>query len=205
MDNSKINIEYVPISPTEDDILEIKALCYYFWEEEGIYSENFYEKILDDNLSLIYKDNGCIIAICLAEQEEKKIDIAVLCVKKEYQRKGLGKSLLNHCIENGIKKGFNEFYLHVCTTNQGAINLYKKVGFEQKEFIENYYSNDPPPNNNAYLMELIKNKKIERKEINKDENNENENELCLYNNLPVSYNYSYYINNYWNRIYHHFY
>ena len=34
-------------------------------------------------------------------------------------------------------------------------------------------------------MELIKNKKIERKEINKDENNENENELCLYNNLPV--------------------
>ena len=66
----KINIpneDYILLSPTEDDIEEIKELCYYFWEEEGIYSDNFYLQLLSQNLSLIYKDKekNIIIALCI--------------------------------------------------------------------------------------------------------------------------------------------
>ena len=159
INNNEQNKTFIPISPIKDDIMSIKCLCYYFWEEEGIYSEDFYESILAQNLSLIYKDEEEeLIALCLALYEEKlkKVNISVLCVKSEYQKKGIGKSLLNACIDNCVKKGYYDFYLHVAVTNERAIKLYEKVGFEQKELIKNYYSNDPPPDNDAFLMELTK-------------------------------------------------
>ncbi len=159
INNNEQNKTFIPISPIKDDMMSIKCLCYYFWEEEGIYSEDFYESILDQNLSLIYKDEEEeLIALCLALYEEKlkKVNISVLCVKSEYQKKGIGKSLLNACIDNCVKKGYYDFYLHVAVTNERAIKLYEKVGFEQKELIKNYYSNDPPPDNDAFLMELTK-------------------------------------------------
>ena len=148
INNNEQNKTFIPISPQKDDMMSIKCLCYYFWEEEGIYSEDFYESILDQNLSLIYKDEEEeLIALCLALYEEKlkKVNISVLCVKSEYQKKGIGKSLLNDCIDNCVKKGYYDFYLHVAVTNERAIKLYEKVGFEQKELIKDYYSNDPPP------------------------------------------------------------
>ena len=185
MDNEKINLDYIPISLTINDIPEIKNLCYYFWEEEGIYSENYYELILEQNLSYIFRDNDILTAVCLAEyeEEEKKVCIAVLCVKAEYQRKGLGKLILNHCINNCVQKGYNDFYLHVCVTNYGAIKLYEKLGFYKKEVIKNYYYDSPPPNNDAYKMVLNKNKKNEIKK-RKNENN-NEFNICFSANLSL--------------------
>lgn len=160
-----INKEYILLSPTKDDIQEIKNLCYYFWEEEGIYSENFYETILSQNLSYIYKDKAknIIIAICLVlyEKKKKEVNISVLCVKSDYQRQGLATSILEASIDNCMKKGFNKFYLHVMVTNEKAINLYLKVGFKKCKFVKNYYKNDPPPNNDAFLMRLIKDKNEE--------------------------------------------
>ena len=160
-----INKEYILLSPTKDDIPEIKNLCYYFWEEEGIYSENFYETILSQNLSYIYKDKtkNIIIAICLVlyEKKKKEVNISVLCVKSDYQRQGLATSILEASIDNCMKKGFNKFYLHVTVTNEKAINLYLKVGFKKCKFVKNYYKNDPPPNNDAFLMRLIKDKNEE--------------------------------------------
>ncbi len=188
MDNEIINIENIPISPTKDDLPDIKILCYYFWEDEGIYSENYYELLLQQNLSFIIRDkNYELTAVCLAEYEEdkKQICIAVLCVRKEDQRKGLGKLILEHCINNCIKKGYNDFYLHVCVTNHSAIKLYEKLGFYKKGLIKNYYSNDPPPNNDAYLMELNKNKKIENNKIKNENNNNNENIICIQANLTL--------------------
>ena len=51
-----INTDYILLSPTIDDIPEIKDLSYSIWKEDGIYSDNFYESMLNDNLSYIYKD-----------------------------------------------------------------------------------------------------------------------------------------------------
>ena len=169
MDNIKLDVkneEYILLSPTKEDIPDIKILCYYFWEDEGIYSEDFYDKLLFQNLSYIYKEKKSdrLIELCLAyyKKKSKKINIAVLCVQQEYQGKGLGKSILNACIDNCVKKGYNNFFLHVMVTNEKAIRLYEKVGFKKIELVKNYYSNDPPPNNDAFLMELTKNNDDEK-------------------------------------------
>ena len=138
-------------------------------------------------MSYIYKDNDTIIAICLALYEEdlKQINISVLCVKSEYQRKGIGKSILNACIDNCIKKGYNEFNLHVCVTNEKAIKLYEKIGFTKIKMCENYYSEDEPPDNDAYFMELTKKKNEEKKEyhlLNVQKNEDNYYNLYTDNN-----------------------
>ena len=55
----------------------------------------------------------------------------------------------------------------MAVTNEIAINLYKKLGFETVgEIVKNYYNNDKPPDNDAYLM---------RKYINDDKNYDNYN------------------------------
>ena len=156
--NDKNNIEYQPILVDTDDISQIKSLGYSFWGNEGIYSPTFYLELLKQNLSYVYKEKRLIIAVCLVRYEEREniVGIDLLCVKKEYQGKGLGKSLLNFCINNCVEKGCYKFYLHVATTNTVAIKLYQKLGFYKKKFIKNYYYNDPPPNNDAFLMQLNK-------------------------------------------------
>ena len=170
-----LNEEYILLSQTKEDIYYIKELCYYFWEEEGIYTEDFYEEVFAQDLSLIYKDKEeeILIALCLNLYNKKRneVSIAVLCVREEYQRKGLGESILNSSIDKCMKKGYNNFCLHVATTNEKAIRLYKKVGFTISETIKNYYHAELPPNNDAYLMRLIKNKKEESNKILINNNN----------------------------------
>ena len=45
-------------------------------------------------------------------------------------------------------------------TNIPAINLYLLLGFRVVKTILNYYSNDAPPDNDAFLMVLKKDNKI---------------------------------------------
>jgi ribosomal protein S18 acetylase RimI-like enzyme len=158
-DNKKIDKnDYKPELALIDDISQINNIIVSFWGKNSKYDNKFYYRVLKHNLSYVYKIDNEIIAVCLIEKFERKkeIDIALLCVKKPYQRNGLGKSLLNFCINNCMKQGYYDFFLHVSTTNQIAINLYKKLGFYAIKYVPNYYHTDPPPHNNAFLLKLEK-------------------------------------------------
>ena len=158
----KNEIKYIPILATDNDIPEIHSLCIEVWGDECTYNEEYYSNILVDELSYIYKESNEIIAVCLVEYDEEKdiTAICVFCVKKEYRKKGIGTSLINFCINNCIKNGYPKFKLQVAVTNEKAINLYKKLGFEITEKLVNYYSDVKPPDNDAYLMLLDKTNKI---------------------------------------------
>ena len=146
-----------PILAVMDDINQMKSIGYEFWQKEGVYPQQFYISAIKQNLSYVIKvKRYIIIAFCLVRYH-KNIDfigIDLLCVKKDYQRKGIGKNLLEYCIENCKKLGYKNFYLHVATTNIPAFKLYSKLGFKIKDTIKNYYFNDQPPDKDAYLMTL---------------------------------------------------
>ena len=158
-----LNLE--PILATKKDIPAIIDIGYSFWKKEGVYSDDFYKSVLEQNLSFVYKINGVLIAVCLTRYcyDTGYVGIDLLCVKKEYQGKGLGKALLSHCIGNCVNLGLKIFYLHVATTNIPAYNLYKKLNFEIVDTIKNYYYNDEPPDRDAYKMILDKSKNNEKK------------------------------------------
>ncbi|MDP8003422.1 MAG: ribosomal-protein-alanine N-acetyltransferase [Caldisphaera sp.] len=74
------------------------------------------------------------------------ISIAVL---PEYRKKGIGSMLLNEAI-NRMKLNYNveAVYLEVRVSNNEAINLYKKYGFEEVRIINEYYRDGE----DAYVM-----------------------------------------------------
>ena len=162
------HFKYQPVLAEMDDIPQMKLLGYDFWQEEGVYPQQYYISVIKQKLSFVIKvKRYIIIAFCLVSYnvETGFVGIDLLCVKRVYQKKGIGKLLLNYCIENCKKLGFKKFYLHVATTNIPAFNLYKKFGFKVSETIKNYYFNDLPPDNDAYLMKLIVENNNEEKKI----------------------------------------
>lgn len=150
----------------KNHIQEIKNLLYDLWGEQGNYSDNFYYKIVFDQLSYVYIENKKIVAVSLIEKINKNgiVMVDVLGVDKNYRGKGLGQNLLKKCIEICMSKGFYIFQLHVATSNPAAIHIYTKLGFKQKgNVILDYYCNDPEGERDAFFMVLDKTK--ENKEI----------------------------------------
>ena len=169
-DSSEKILNKEPILATVSDISQMDAISQDIWGEEGIYSFNFYTTVLSQNLSYLYKEkSGEVTAFCLVRYESKQdqVGIYLFCVKKNYQGKGLGKSLLQFCLDNCRRKGLENFYLHTAVTNYPAINLYLKLGFRVEQTILNYYCNDAPPDNDAFLMAIRKDNKMKDKNTKK--------------------------------------
>lgn len=56
----------------------------------------------------------------------------------EFRGKGVGSRLLQAVLDHAKKFGLEKVELKVYTTNESAISLYKKFGFEQEGYIKNY-------------------------------------------------------------------
>ncbi len=81
---------------------------------------------------------------------EDEADLQMIVLKKEYQKKGYGKLFLSKLLKDLKDRGIEYIYLEVSEKNKNALNLYKKLGFEEMETREKYYKNGE----NAILMKL---------------------------------------------------
>lgn len=79
----------------------------------------------------------------------RKGHIISIAVLPEHRKKGLGRALIEKALE-GMAKFYNakSCYLEVRVSNDAAINLYKKIGFEVQRTIRGYYADGE----NAYIM-----------------------------------------------------
>ena len=145
-----------PIPMQIEDIPQISEIFISYWGTMCLYKEITFVKMISQNLSYVYKIGDKIIAFCLMEYdyEDDNVEVTLFCVRKEFKGHHLGKSLLSFCIKNCHEFGFNKLSLHVSTKNIPAFNLYKKVGFEIREFIPKYYTDEKPEDSNAYFMVL---------------------------------------------------
>lgn len=95
-----------------------------------------------NNIYLVAECNNEIIGICFAElknvlnnkimKDRKIINISNICVKKEKQKKGIGKKLYNEILNLAEKLGVNSIELMVWGFNNNAINFYKSIGMQVK-------------------------------------------------------------------------
>ena len=72
-----------------------------------------------------------------------------VCVTKAMRGKGVGGELFRAFIDEGIKAGLSAFTLEVRVSNQSAIRLYEKCGFENAGIRKNFYDN---PKEDAMIM-----------------------------------------------------
>ena len=77
-----------------------------------------------------------------------ELEIMTLAVALEYQRNGVGQKLLGEVIKKSSKVG--QIWLEVSHTNEAALSLYKKMGFETFNTRKAYY----PDGTDAVCMKL---------------------------------------------------
>ena len=78
----------------------------------------------------------------------KKGHVVSIAVMPEHRGKGIGYTLMKEAMKNMEKYNAKECFLEVRVSNQPAINLYKKLGFQVVKTIRHYYMDGE----DAYLM-----------------------------------------------------
>jgi L-phenylalanine/L-methionine N-acetyltransferase len=124
----------------------------YFHPEINPYL--LYEMMDADNFKPIYADLLSKEILFIFEQNEEKVGMFKLyahsyrtshigylggiAIHPNFGGKGLGAKMLNEILDFGQQLGFLRIELSTATTNDKAIRLYEKVGFEREGVLKNY-------------------------------------------------------------------
>ena len=120
------------------------------------YADKFYAEIptlSKDFTQFAYFGGFVVGAICgrveplqFQGKVKKKLYIMTIGVLVAYRERGIGRMLLNYLLDNAAKQPDIAFvYLHVQTSNEGALEFYRKNGFQNLGMIPKYYKRIEPP------------------------------------------------------------
>ena len=122
------------------------------------YIDNYYEYLKENikefNVEYLKKENPFLKNYVYIENNQPiglisysliydRIELEYIWTSFEHRKKGIASKLMDKMIEEKV----NNITLEVRTTNEGAINLYKKYNFKVVSTRKNYYGNE-----DAYLM-----------------------------------------------------
>ena len=82
---------------------------------------------------------------------ETRAHVTIIAVAPNWQRRGLGRMLMQTMIDQARKMGCTYMTLEVAVDNRGAQHLYHSLGFTNGRIRENYYTNE---HTDAMDMEL---------------------------------------------------
>jgi len=85
---------------------------------------------------------GTILGYCGFQQSFEEADITNVTVLLSHRRKGIARTMLGQLMDDGRERGVERFTLEVRASNEGAIRLYKSLGFYQEGLRRNFYD-DP--------------------------------------------------------------
>ena len=110
------------------------------WLEKYFYVEPYDNKILEDPQSYIIdkvgyinfaKINFKIVGTVALINEKECYELSKMAVSPEYQGLKIGYKLIDYCIEFSKQQGWKKIMVYSNTILKPAINLYKKVGFNE--------------------------------------------------------------------------
>jgi [ribosomal protein S18]-alanine N-acetyltransferase len=123
-----------------DQVLEVEHASFSVpWSRDAFYNE------LTNNQFATYivlEENDKIIGYCgvwIVVDEAHVTNIAIL---PDYRGKKLGQILMSKLIEVAIEKGAKSMTLEVRVTNDPALAVYRKFGFQDGGIRKNYYSDN---------------------------------------------------------------
>jgi len=96
--------------------------------KKAIYSHN---PEIDLNIKVLTEENEVCAFASYFEYEPQIAFIQFLCVDKNSRRKHYGEKLIRNILEELFKKNYLIVWLNTRTENIKALNLYKKIGFEE--------------------------------------------------------------------------
>lgn len=143
---SHTNIEIIEFSEEYSDA--IKTLNYewltkYFKVEKGdeLSLNNPKEQIIDKGGYIFYAklDDQFTGTASLLKKTETIFELGKMAVTEDAQGLGIGKLLLEHCLNFAKEKNINTLILYSNTQLKSAIHLYRKYGFVEIELEKGLY------------------------------------------------------------------
>lgn len=120
-----------------DDVYEIeKAEFVVPWTKDS-----FIKEMTTNSLAVYYVAvvDGKICGYVGMWHVVTEAHIINVCVAKEYQRKGIGRMLVQKMVDESVEREVMGMTLECSTVNEKAINLYKSFGFEIEGTRKEYY------------------------------------------------------------------
>jgi len=140
--------------------MEIKDIAQVYEIECDLFQDPWsYDSFLADvkneqiAQAFVVDNRSEIIGYMVCWSYAKEVHIGNVAVSRKWQSQGIGSFILNQISE--CFKDMEISYLEVRESNQPAINLYKKFGFEILYLRKDYYSNGE----NAFVMVKKDNKR----------------------------------------------
>ena len=144
---SKIFISKMTVDDI-DMVSEIEADAYgeHHWSKSSFYDE------MNNNLAKYYvakTENGELVAYAGAWHIIDEGHITTIAVKKTYLRNHIGEALIVKILEDCYTNGIKYLTLEVRVSNEPAISLYTKYGFNSLGTRKGYYQDN---NEDALIM-----------------------------------------------------
>jgi len=173
MTRSKIELGDV----TQHNIKQLKLLNTVVFPVS--YNEKFYKDVLEvgELAKLAYYNDIVVGAVCCridTSDHTRRLYIMTLGCLSPYRRLGIGSMMVQHVLNyvKKNKKNFDNIYLHVQVNNTGAIEFYKKFGFEIHETKKHYYKRIEPADAHVLQKTLRPTNKGEGRLTNGEVNHE---------------------------------
>ena len=131
-----------------DAVIDIEAEVYgeHHWSKSSFYDE------MHNNLAKYYiakTENGEIIGYAGTWHILDEGHITTIGVKKAFQRNHVGEAIINKIIDDCYEEGIKYLTLEVRVSNEPAIALYTKYGFNSLGTRKGYYQDN---NEDALIM-----------------------------------------------------
>lgn len=137
----ELHVEFRHFVPSDlDRIIIIENLSY---SEAEAYPRSQFEELYRDHPEgfFVAEIVGEVIGYVIGYVSNELGEIDSIAVKHNYRRLGIGQRLMEIILNSFRERNIKKISLEVRTTNDVAISLHKKLGFEIGKTIENYYEN----------------------------------------------------------------
>ena len=140
-------MEYVLMNQTHtEQIAELEKLCFSDpWSVRSV----AYELTNPLSLWIVAVDGTKVAGYVGSQSVMGEADMMNLAVAPEYRRSGVGRKLVESLVTNLAAQDVYSLTLEVRASNDPAISLYTKMGFQQAGRRPNYYRN---PKEDALIL-----------------------------------------------------
>jgi [ribosomal protein S18]-alanine N-acetyltransferase len=123
-----------------DQILEVEHASFTTpWSREAFYNELHNNKFA---VYIVLEEDNKVVGYCGAWIVIDEAHVTNVAILPGYRGRKLGEALLKEMMSVATEMGAKSMTLEVRVTNQVALSLYRKLGFQDGGIRKNYYSDN---------------------------------------------------------------
>ena len=130
---------------SEDSLSDIMQLVQKDLSEPySVFTYRYFVNRWPQLCEMVHNESGELVGVVVCKIDKHKsgrmrVYIGMLAVDPRYRKRGIASRLVNTVLERMKALGTDECVLEAEVTNQGALSLYRRMGFLRTKLLHNYY------------------------------------------------------------------